>query len=594
MSSSTQRRSSSSCHRFGQPWAARTKSEGWTKAARLTSLSVLACLAVACDSETSSVDHDGKEASETSQLPLTCAGACDRDGPAAAVMNTQADGAILAPEGCAGGTAGIPSSASVDVRSHLGRLSNIAVGVNSAAWDSNLLDAEVPALVRAVGAQIVRYPGGSTSDNYHWLSNAPDDPAQGGTDPRIHFDAYMSVVTAARAESMITVNYGSGTPKEAADWVRYANRGGPRYSGPVPTYPGASTMGHNYGIRYWEVGNELYGDGTYGATWEVNHQSHDPATYAEGVVSYSSAMKAVDPSIRVGMVLTAPGNWPDGVSNDVSPQPWNDTVLPIACSSVDFVIVHWYAQGPGGESDAALLLAPQKGESTVVSYTPDIPSMVSTVKSKLAQYCGSHAATLQIMVTETNSVSYNPGKQTTSLVNSLFLADEIMTWFESGVSNVDWWTLHNSPFDGNGDASLYGDYGFGDYGVLSRGLTSTNGAVEPPANTPFPSYYGLQMLSHLGHHAQETVLKTTSSNELVAVHAVRQLNGKVNVMLVNKDRNTAYDVKVSLPGLSVHGLASVFSYGKDTTAIVPSVKPVHGSSVSISVSPYSIVTVKLP
>ena len=250
---------------------------------------------------------------------------------------------------------------------------------------------------------------------------------------------------------MITVNYGSGTEQEAADWVRYANRGGPRYKGPVPTYASDCTKGHNYGIRYWEVGNELYGDGTYGATWEVNHKSHDPTTYAQGVVSYSAAMKAVDPSIRVGAVLTAPGNWPDGQTSASSPQPWNDTVLPIACSAIDFVVVHWYPQGPTGESDAALLASPENGESTSVSYTPSIPSMVATLKSSLAQYCGSHAAAVQIMVTETNSVSYNPGKQTTSLVNALFLADATLTWFENGVANVDWWALHNSPFDGNVD-----------------------------------------------------------------------------------------------------------------------------------------------
>ena len=115
------------------------------------------------------------------------------------------------------------------------------------------------------------------------------------------------------------------------------------------------------------------------------------------------------------------------------------------------------------------------------------------------------------MVTETNSVSYNPGKQTTSLVNSLFLTDQVMTWLENGVTNVDWWAIHNSPFDGNVDPALYGNYEFGDYGILSRGLTSANGAVEPPAETPLPAYYGLQMLSRLGHQARSQPLAASSS-----------------------------------------------------------------------------------
>lgn len=326
----------------------------------------------------------------------------------------------------------------------------------------------------------------------------------------------------------------------------------------------------------------------------MNHKSHDPTTYAQGVVSYSSAMKAVDPAIHVGMVLTAPGNWPDGQTSDTSPTPWNDTVLPIACSAIDFVVIHWYPQGPTGESDAALLMSPSKGESTSVSYTPDIPSMVATVRSEIAQYCGSHASAVQIAVTETNSVSYNPGKQTTSLVNALFLADQMMTWFENGVANVDWWAIHNSPFDGNADASLYGSYSFGDYGVLSRGVTSTNGAIEPPANTPFPTYYGLQMLAYLASSPQCTMLKSTSSTDLVAVHAIRHPDGKVNIMLINKDPSVTYRVKISVPGASAHGLADLYSYGMNSPSIVARTVPVWGSSFTVAVEPYSLATVQLP
>jgi alpha-L-arabinofuranosidase len=215
----------------------------------------------------------------------------------------------------------------VDTKSTFGVLSSIAMGANSAAWDTNLMDCELPGLLSDAGLQVLRYPGGSTSNNYHWLSNTPDDPNQGGTVPEANFDAYMSVVKATSAQAMITVNTGSGTAQEAADWVRYANRGGHHYTGPGPTYDGASSTGHNYGIKYWEIGNETYGDGTYGAIWEVNHNAHDPTTYANMVVSYSSAMKAMDSSIKTGVVLTAPGNWPDGRTNAASPQPWNDTVL---------------------------------------------------------------------------------------------------------------------------------------------------------------------------------------------------------------------------------------------------------------------------
>jgi hypothetical protein len=219
---------------------------------------------------------------------------------------------------------------------------------------------------------------------------------------------------------------------------------------------------------------------------------------------------------------------------------------------------------------------------------------MATLKAELGQYCGSHASAIQIMVTETNSVSYNPGKQTTSLVNALYLADALPTWFENGVTNVDWWALHNSPFDGNIDPALYGDYSFGDYGVLSAGFTSAAGVVEPPVNTPFPAYYGIQMLSYLGHQAHDAILATTSSNALVSVHAVRQKDGNVNVLLINKDPSVRYSVSVSLSGASTHGWANVYRYGIGSAAIAGTRTKVNGSSFTISVDPYSLTTVKLP
>lgn len=483
------------------------------------------------------------------------------------------------------------TTVTLDLKKTLAVLSSAAVGANAAAWDANLVDAEVPGLLKDAGLQVMRYPGGSTSDNYHFLTNGVDDPTQGGTTASSNFDAFMSVAKRVGAQAMITVNYGSGTPQEAADWVRYANRGCRDYAGPVPTYPGASSTGHDYGIRYWEVGNELYGDGTYGATWEVNHKAHDPATYASGVVAYSAAMKQADPSIRVGVVLTAPGNWPDGQTSDSSPSPWNDTVLPIACPAVDFVVIHWYPQGPSAETDAGLLAAPQNGASTPVSYTPSIPSLIATLKSQLAQYCGAHANELQITVTETNSVSYNPGKQTTSLVNALYLADAIPTWFENGVTNVDWWAIHNSPFDGNVDPSLYGDYEFGEYGILANGFTSANGEVEPPPETPFPAYYGLQMLARLGHQSGTKLLGATSSSPLVAAHAVKQPDGRVRVLLVNKDPSTTQTV--TLKGTSACGLAKLYRYGIGDTSIQRSTTSVHGT-FSLALPPYSLTTVQLP
>lgn len=485
---------------------------------------------------------------------------------------------------------GVAASATINTSTALGRVPSTALGVNDAVWDGNLLDSNLPGLISATGANVMRYPGGSTADVYHWQSNSTE-PNQSYANPNNTFDAFMGQVQAARSQAMITVNYGSGTAQEAANWVQYANKGSAGYTGPVPTYMGGSSTGHNYGIKYWEIGNEIYGNTTYGGDWEYDLNAPGPTVYANNVVADSQAMKAVDPTVKIGLVLTAPGNWPDAQTSATSPQPWNNTVLPIACASTDFVIIHWYAQGPSGETDAGLLAAPENGESTNVSFTPSIPSMIATVRSELSQYCGAHASKMQIMVTETNSVSYNTGKQTVSLVNGLFLDDNYMTWLENGVANVDWWDIHNSATGGNNNSdSLYGDTQYGDYGLLSNGTCASATICEPAAETPFPAYYALQMLSHL-EQGGDTMVASTSSNSLIAVHAVRQANGHLAIMLINKDPNNTYDVTLSLSGCKAITAATVYRYGENSPAITSSTQLAHGSTITVSLAPYSTNTV---
>jgi len=443
------------------------------------------------------------------------------------------------------------------------------------------------------------------------------------------FDPFMQVVQNAGAQAMITVNYGSGSPSEAADWIAYANT---HFAGDdwnyIPYYRGVTAGGNAYGIKYWEIGNEVYGDGSFdstggtsGQTWEVNRNPIGPSNYANGIIAYSQAMKAVDSTISIGAVLTAPGNWPDSANNPV-PNPnnpdgragWNQTVLAKACSSLDFVDVHWYPQAPAGsgngyEDDAQLLKSPESG-ITDHNRTPSIASMVQTLQKEINQYCGAHASAVKIMVTETNSVYGNPGRQTTSLVNALFLDDDVMTWLDNDVANVDWWAAHNSPFDGSTTdqatgAPLYGSYNFGDFGLLSRGLTSPGGAVEPLDETPFPAYYGMQMLTHFlfeGGSYWGALARTTSSTNMISVHTNSLACGPalycgVNVLFINKDPANTYNETFSLDGIT-HGTATVYTYGSTSPngiSQMPSISLPNGSqSFDVTLPPYSIVAVNLP
>ncbi|WP_433887926.1 cellulose binding domain-containing protein [Streptomyces sp. CA-111067] len=441
--------------------------------------------------------------------------------------------------------AAAPVDVQVNVNEGLGTIPDTAYGLNSAVWDSQMNVPEVQDLLKSASVGMLRYPGGSYGDLYHWQTNtAPGGYVAPGTD----FDSFMGTVRKIGAQPILIANYGSGTPQEAADWVRYAN------------------VTKGYGAKFWEVGNELYGNGHYGSGWERDdHADTSPTAYADNVLDYASAMKAVDPSVKVGAVLTLPGNWPDGVMAAGETADWNHTVIPLIAGKADFVIVHWY---PGG-SDAAQML----GE----------PSQLTGELAQLRdELDAAGAAGTPIALTEVNS---NVDEDTQP--DALFGADTYLTALRSGVFTVDWWDTHNGA--GTISTAPDGATDYGDYGILSSG-GCTGAVCEPPVNTPFPTYFAIRMLSQLGRPGDQLV-GADSGSPLVAAHAVHRADGDLSVMLINKDPANAQPVTLHYAGFTpADSPATVATYRDLATGIDTVSEPAGGTR---ELPPYSITTVTL-
>ncbi|MDI1463158.1 cellulose binding domain-containing protein [Catellatospora sp. KI3] len=433
---------------------------------------------------------------------------------------------------------------SVNARAGLESVSDAAIGVNHAVWDAELGTNAVADLMKNAGVQAMRYPGGSYSDIYHWRDNT----APGGyVAPNTDFDHFMAGVRRAGSQAVVIANYGTGTPQEAADWVRYAN------------------IEKNYGVKYWEIGNELYGNGHYGSAWEADdHADKSPAAYAENVKQFAQAMKAVDPTIKIGAVLTTPGNWPDGIVAGGDAGTWNQVVLSIAGPSVDFVILHWY---PGGS-----------GAADALSKTAHVTDAVWLVRNQITKYAHKD---LGISLTEVNA-GYGQNTQP----GALFAADAYASLIAAGVFTIDWWNVHN----GIGTTStVEGQPDYGDFGLLSSGGCTTDGSVcEPPMNTPFAPYHALAMLSKFARPGDQLV-KAAASDPLVKAHAARRANGDLAVLLVNEDPAAAKPVTLSYTGYSPAATAQVFTHGNGATAITTTT----GSATSVTLAPYSLTTLVL-
>ena len=433
----------------------------------------------------------------------------------------------------------------VNANEGLGSIPDTGYGLNSAVWDNQMNVAPVQNLLSAAGVRMLRYPGGSYGDIYHWQTNtAPGGFVAPGTD----FDSFMGTVEKIGAQPMLIADYGSGTPDEAAAWVRYAN------------------VTKGYGAKYWEIGNELYGNGYYGADWETDtHADHSPTAYANNVLRYVSAMKAVDPTIKIGAVLTLPGNWPDSVVASGDSADWNKTVLSIAGSAIDFAIVHWYPNGTGA--------------STELSEPAQVAGELGQLRQEISQYAG---RSIGVALTEMNG-----GVDEDTQPDALFGADSYFTALENGVFTVDWWDTHNGATTVSTAPDGATDYG--DWGVLSS-ATSVGGTSEPALNTPFPSYFALSMLSHAGQPG-DTMVRAATDDQLVSAHAVRNADGDLSVLLVNKDPVNSYPIRLSYTGFTP-GTATptVYTYGDEASSITTATA---GTGTTQTLPPYSIETVVL-
>jgi hypothetical protein len=270
--------------------------------------------------------------------------------------------------------------------------------------------------------------------------------------------------------------------------------------------------------------------------------------------------------------LVTPGRYPDGLSSvgGRSVQDWNPTVLSIACHAIDFVALSWYAQHPGHESDSGLLAS-----------VGQIPDIVRNLRTLILRACGSRAHRIGILITETNSVNTNPGKQTISPVNGLFLIEDYLSWLRAGVKSVFWWELHwHANHGGNNSSRLSGHAHFGDYGLLSTGDGS-----EPPADTPFPSFGALKTL-HLTLVPGSRFVAASSALQGVRAYALRVAARHLILVLLNTTPSRAYPVAPTIFGFTPRS-GNVVRYSFRVPRPVPSALHIANGIIRYHLKPYS-------
>lgn len=157
-------------------------------------------------------------------------------------------------------------------------------------WDPEVVD-----FMRRARLPMLRFPGGNFVSGYHWEDGVgPLDARPVLPNPawpiiewnHVGTDDWLRLCELVGAEPLICINAGNGSTDEARRWVEYVN--GPADS-PMGRRRAANGHPEPYGVRYWEIGNELYG------RWQIGYT--DGEGYALRYADFVAEMRKADPNL---------------------------------------------------------------------------------------------------------------------------------------------------------------------------------------------------------------------------------------------------------------------------------------------------------
>ena len=142
-----------------------------------------------------------------------------------------------------------------------------------------------------------RFPGGNYLSAHEWRDAIGDpdkrpprlDPVRGGFQPNdVGTDEFMTLMELLGVDPFISVNAGFGDAWSAAQLVEYANG-----AATTPMGRQRAANGHPapYNIKWWGIGNEMYG------AWQFGVMPLSQFVFKHNL--FAEAMRKVDPSITI-------------------------------------------------------------------------------------------------------------------------------------------------------------------------------------------------------------------------------------------------------------------------------------------------------
>jgi alpha-L-arabinofuranosidase len=206
----------------------------------------------------------------------------------------------------------------------------------------NGLRRDTLALLKQLGGTVYRWPGGNFVSGYDWRDGIGDRdrrPPRGNSawtgieHNDFGTDEFIAFCREINTEPMIAVNTGFGDPYSAAQWVEYVNGNKSTLAG---SWRAKNASADPYGVKYWCVGNEMWGPFQLGFM-QLHH-------YIEKHNRTARAMRKVDPKV----VLVAVGDI-DQINRQHDPEQtrrnvsWTHGMLLGSADYMDMISEHFYS-----------------------------------------------------------------------------------------------------------------------------------------------------------------------------------------------------------------------------------------------------------
>jgi len=250
----------------------------------------------------------------------------------------------------------------------------IWVGPDSTIPNTRGIRDDVVAALKAIKVPNVRWPGGCFADEYHWRNGIGAqrtitlNPNWGGVIEPNTFGTheFMDFVDQIGADAYVSVNVGSGTPREAAEWLEYIST-----AQPTTLAKERAANGHPapYKVGYLGIGNE---------SWDCGGNM-TPDYYLSQLKIYSRFVRNFNPQQQdkqqMLKIAVGPGGgearwieWTEAIMKAYQQHTWSWDINGLSMHS--YTVVKWppsFASVGFGETEYAQILKTTLGMDDLIA-----------------------------------------------------------------------------------------------------------------------------------------------------------------------------------------------------------------------------------